>query len=465
LLFNSFEFILFFLPITLIVYFLLNKQRLVVASKAWLVFASLFFYSWWNIKYLPLILCSIIFNFSIGIILRKDNANKYKLLSNKNILIFAIICNLLLLGFYKYSDFFISNVNNLADFDFSLLHIILPLGISFFTFTQIAYLVDAYKGKVKDTNYLNYSLFVTFFPHLIAGPILHHSEIMPQFDDIKRKIIDNKNLILGLSLFSIGLFKKVVIADTLSVSVNDGYNATANLNMFAAWTLSLSYTFQLYYDFSGYTDMALGMSKMFNINLPINFNSPYKATSIQDFWRRWHITLTRFLRDYIYIPLGGNRKGELKTCINLVVTFLLGGLWHGAGWGFIIWGLLHGFALVVNRLWRKLGIKMNSYVAWFITFNFVNIAWVFFRAPNMCDTFNVIKAMFGFNGDAFTNILGRKIALITFGLLLLTLILQNSMQIINDYKPKWNNAVLIAIIFVLAVCSLNKISEFLYFQF
>ena len=465
MLFNSFEFILFFLPITLIVYFLLNKQRLVVASKAWLVFASLFFYSWWNIKYLPLILCSIIFNFSIGIILRKDNANKYKLLSNKNILIFAIICNLLLLGFYKYSDFFISNVNNLADFDFSLLHIILPLGISFFTFTQIAYLVDAYKGKVKDTNYLNYSLFVTFFPHLIAGPILHHSEIMPQFDDIKRKIIDNKNLILGLSLFSIGLFKKVVIADTLSVSVNDGYNATANLNMFAAWTLSLSYTFQLYYDFSGYTDMALGMSKMFNINLPINFNSPYKATSIQDFWRRWHITLTRFLRDYIYIPLGGNRKGELKTCINLVVTFLLGGLWHGAGWGFIIWGLLHGFALVVNRLWRKLGIKMNSYVAWFITFNFVNIAWVFFRAPNMCDTFNVIKAMFGFNGDAFTNILGRKIALITFGLLLLTLILQNSMQIINDYKPKWNNAVLIAIIFVLAVCSLNKISEFLYFQF
>jgi len=312
LLFNSYEFIFAFLPITFFVYFYLNSKRLTEASKAFLVFASLFFYSWWNIAYLPLILGSILFNFAIGSTISKMNtvkSNTKKGVSQKMLLTFGIISNILLLGYFKYMDFFIANINTLLHTQLDMMHIILPLGISFFTFTQIAYLVDTYRNEVKEMDYLNYTLFVTFFPHLLAGPILHHKEMMPQFDSLRSKVINYKNIAAGLFLFSIGIFKKVVIADTFAVWATAGFDTAETLNLLEAWATSLSYTFQLYFDFSGYTDMAIGVALLFNIKLPINFNSPYKATSIQDFWRRWHITLSRFLRDYIYIPLGGNRGG------------------------------------------------------------------------------------------------------------------------------------------------------------
>ena len=282
-------------------------------------------------------------------------------------------------------------------------HIILPLGISFFTFTQIAFLVDAYRNEVKEYDLVRYMLFVTYFPHLLAGPILHHKEMMPQFANLKNSVINYRNIAVGLFIFSIGLFKKVIIADTFAVWANTGFDTATTLNLFEAWATSLSYTFQLYFDFSGYTDMAIGISLMFNIKLPINFNSPYKALNIQDFWRRWHITLSRFLRDYIYIPLGGNKKSFFRTYTNLLTTFVIGGFWHGAGWTFLFWGFLHGIALIIHRLWSNLGFKMWTWLAWFITFNFVNIAWVFFRAKEWEDAVKVLGGMVGLSSITLTS--------------------------------------------------------------
>jgi len=464
MLFNSYEFIFLFLPVVFTVYFFLNKNRFLIPAKAWLILCSLFFYSWWNIKYLPLLLCSIIFNFSVGTALSKSNTSKKKFIDKKVILIVGIAFNLLLLGYYKYLDFFITNINILTGHNLTLMHLILPLGISFFTFTQIAYLVDAYKGEVKEMDYLNYSLFVTYFPHLIAGPILHHSEMMPQFDDKRNKFLNYKNICAGIFIFSLGLFKKVVIADTFSVWAINGFDNLKILSFVEAWTTSLSYTFQLYFDFSGYTDMAIGASLLFNIILPMNFNSPYKATNIQDFWRRWHITLSRFLRNYIYIPLGGNKNGEYKTYNNLVITFLLGGLWHGAGWTFIIWGLLHGLALVIHRFWTKFGIKLGTLVSWFITFNFVNLTWIFFRAKNFDDAIKVIKGMLGLNGFHYDQILLFNFLL--FALILIVIFyLKTSHEIMKNISFNKSFLLRFLILFLISYIFIASKSEFLYFRF
>ncbi len=332
-------------------------------------------------------------NYTIGRELTHHNDKKRSYAPQK-LLIAGVAFNVLLLGYFKYMDFFILNINRVAHSDIPLMHLALPLAISFYTFQQIAYLVDSYRHETKEYDFLNYAVFVTFFPQLIAGPIVHHSEMMPQFAKLKNKAKNYYNIALGLFIFSLGLFKKVVIADTFAIWATQGFDVAENLNMLEAWVTSLSYTFQLYFDFSGYTDMAIGIALLFNIKIPMNFFSPYKATSIQDFWKRWHITLSRFLKDYIYIPLGGNRKGEVRTYTNLFATFVLGGIWHGAGWTFVFWGILHGMALVVHRLWQKLGFKMNTFLAWFITFNFINIAWVFFRAVNFESAIKVLKGMF-----------------------------------------------------------------------
>lgn len=489
MLFNSYEFIFLFLPITFFIYFWLNKKRLTYASKAWMVAASLFFYSWWNIIYLPLILASILFNFTIGTsISRIESVENKKGLSRKALLTFGIVSNIALLAYYKYMDFFIGNVNAVVGTHWDLMHIVLPLGISFFTFTQIAYLVDAYRGEVKEMDYLNYTLFVTFFPHLLAGPILHHKEMMPQFDSLKGKVINYRNISAGLFLFSIGLFKKVVIADTFAQWANAGFTTENTLNLFEAWATSLSYTFQLYFDFSGYTDMALAVALLFNIRLPINFNSPYKALNIQDFWRRWHITLSRFLRDYIYIPLGGNRNGEFRTYANLFTVFLVGGLWHGASWMFVIWGAMHGFAIVLHRAWQQMGKKMNTLLAWFITFNFINVTWIFFRAKDWEDAKNVLFGMIGLNGVMLPEKYAGKLTFlqefgITFGgvfgdingkaqtivyivlAFIIALKLTNSMEMLRNFQPTRLNLAFTLTIFLVAVSMMSTVSEFLYFNF
>ncbi len=476
MLFNSYEFIFFFLPITFGIYFWLNKKRLTSASKAWMVFASLFFYSWWNVIYLPLILGSILFNFTIGSSITHINSThrSKKKFSSKSVLTFGIISNIILLGYFKYMDFFITNANVIAGTHLDLIHIVLPLGISFFTFTQIAYLVDAYRDEVKEMDYLNYTLFVTFFPHLLAGPILHHKEMMPQFDDVRNKVLHTKNISAGMYLFAIGLFKKVVIADTFAVWASCGYGDTASLSLMSAWATSLAYTFQLYFDFSGYTDMALAVALLFNIKLPINFNSPYKALNIQDFWRRWHMTLSRFLRDYIYIPLGGNRHGEFRTYSNLFTVFLVGGLWHGASWMFVIWGALHGIAIVAHRLWQQMGFKMNALLAWFITFNFINITWIFFRAKEWDDAVNVLSGMFGLNGiEKFSDLLefgtlstiDLFIMMIVFLIGISTFFTRNSNQMVSSLRLTNRSMLFGVFLMCIGILQLNKISTFLYFNF
>jgi alginate O-acetyltransferase complex protein AlgI len=394
MIFSSPEFVLLFLPIVFFGYFLLNRCRLVVASKAWLVFASIFFYGYWDITYLPLLLGSIIFNFSAGTALCPESKFIPVRISRRFILIAGIFSNLMLLAYFKYTNFLIDNINAVFDVGYDLARIILPLGISFFTFTQIAYLVDSYQGKAKEYDFLNYTLFVTFFPHLIAGPILHHREMMSQFESRWTLAMRHRYIVMGLFIFSIGLFKKVIIADTFATWADAGFDGNTDLDFFSAWATSLSYTFQLYFDFSGYCDMAIGAALLFNIWLPINFNSPYKALDIQDFWRRWHMTLSRYLRDYLYIPLGGNRCSSLRVYFNIMATFVLGGLWHGASWMFVIWGASHGAALVLHRLWSSLGCRMPRVVAWAITFNFVNVTWVFFRAKNIDDASRVMRGMF-----------------------------------------------------------------------
>ena len=385
-------------------YFLLNKWGHIQLAKISLVVASLFFYGYWNPFYLVLIIGSIVVNFGIGAMLHRAKLDSWTLpISGKMILIFGIILNLSLLVYYKYTDFFIDNVNALLGIQLPVLNLLLPLAISFFTFQQIAYLVDCYKYDVYEYDFLSYCLFVSFFPQLIAGPIVHHKEMMPQFFDIKNAFPNAGNIAKGILIFCIGLFKKVFIADTFAVWADAGFDSDQALTFFESWGASLSYTFQLYYDFSGYTDMAIGAALIFNIVLPLNFNSPYKALSIQDFWRRWHMTLSRWLKDYLYIPLGGNRKGSLRTYFNLMATFVLGGLWHGAGWTFILWGSLHGLALVVHRLWENTKFKLPKYAAWACTFLFVNVTWVFFRAETFSDAMRILKGMVGLNGVAVTD--------------------------------------------------------------
>ena len=485
MLFNSYEFIFFFLPITFFIYFYLNKKHWTQASKVFLVLSSLFFYAWWNVNYLPLILLSMFINYGIGREL-SGFTTMFKRYAPKVLLSIGIIFNLALLGYFKYSDFFIINLNRVFHAEIVLWNLALPLAISFYTFQQIAYLVDSYRKETKEYDFLNYAVFVTFFPQLIAGPIVHHADMMPQFSNLKNKIKNYHNIALGLFIFSLGLFKKVIIADTFAVWATQGFDVAEKLNMLEAWVTSLSYTFQLYFDFSGYTDMAIGIALLFNIKIPMNFFSPYKATSIQDFWRRWHITLSRFLKDYIYIPLGGNRKGEVRTYTNLFTTFVLGGIWHGAGWTFVFWGILHGLALVAHRLWRKLGFKMHSLLAWFITFNFINIAWIFFRAVNFESALKVLKGMFF--GDVIIPTLVSKYfeGMKEFGWTLgnwsklymsesyllwwfiatfmVILFLPNSMQLKNKFKTNIFFMGL-TILFFLAIFMLYRKSEFIYFNF
>ncbi len=471
MLFNSYEFIFAFLPITFFIYFFLKSRKQNRASKIFLVLSSLFFYAWWNVLYLNIIIASIIFNYSIGKTLAGYNKEEH-IVSKKTILTIGILGNALLLIYYKYLDFFITNINFVFDSNIELMHLALPLAISFFTFQQIAYLVDSYRGETKEYDFLNYALFVTFFPQLIAGPIVHHKEMMSQFIKPKNSSIDIDNIMAGLFIFSIGLFKKVVIADTFAIWTANGFDHSVTLTFAEAWIASLSYTFQLYFDFSGYADMAIGVALLFNIKLPINFNSPYRATSVQDYWRRWHITFGRFLRDYIYIPLGGNRKGMSRTYINLMITLLFAGLWHGAGWGFVIWGFLHGVALIINHKWKQLGFKMSLVLAWIITFFYINFTRVFFRANSLDDALKVLKGMFGVDGfslyyDSFTY---RYSLLYLFMAFIIVLLFKNSNELVKSLKKYYT--FFITLFFTFALLQMlyfrivgDKASEFIYFNF
>jgi len=406
MLFNSYPFVFVFLPITLLGFFILGSKGSRGLVIGWLVVTSLFFYGWWNPIYLSLILASMLFNYAVGLSLSNLSTQSPR---KKTLLIFGVAANLGALGYFKYANFFIHNVNMLLGAHWSMEQIILPLGISFFTFQQVAYLVDAYNGETREHQFLDYCLFVTFFPQLIAGPIVHHAEILPQFAKAEVYRPKRRNLAVGLTIFAIGLFKKAVLADGIAVHANAAFGSAATgvqLTFFEAWGGAIAYTLQLYFDFSGYSDMAIGLGRMFNIKIPLNFYAPLNATSIIELWRRWHMTLSRFLREYLYIALGGNRKGPTRRHVNLFLTMLLGGLWHGAGWTYIIWGGLHGVYLIINHAWRTVRQQWGltrSY--WWtrefsrgLTFAAWTIGLVFFRSDNVDTATNILWAMGGGNG-------------------------------------------------------------------
>lgn len=495
MLFNSYGFIFLYLPVVLLGFFWLARYKHAFAA-AWLALASLFFYGYWNPAYIGLLLGSIVFNYVYGMWIARagsQNATGRK----RRLLILAISANLLLLAYFKYANFFIDSVNSIAETQWSLGNIILPLGISFFTFTQIAFLVDTYQGKVKEYNFVHYLLFVTYFPHLIAGPVLHHKDMMPQFAHASTYRINWNHVAAGLLLFTLGLCKKVLWADSLApfaTAIFDGAQhgmTTGTLpTIYEAWSGALAYTLQIYFDFSGYTDMALGIALMFNIRLPINFNSPYKSTSIIEFWRRWHITLSNFLRDYLYIPLGGNRHGQPRRYVNLMTTMLLGGLWHGAGWTFVIWGALHGVYLAINHLWREF--VAERYLRWIpdwlgalsggtLTFIAVVAAWVVFRADNMTQAIVILKAMFGiaarpvaFDAVLHGNLLlltdmhGRDLLRLLVPGLLWVWLLPNSSRIRfiqGSSMFTLLQAIVVLGMLYLAIDQFGSYSPFLYFQF
>jgi alginate O-acetyltransferase complex protein AlgI len=470
MLFNSYEYLIYFLPLSLAVYFLLGHRA--TWAVGWLVAASLFFYGWWNPKYLPLILASIGFNFAVGHALHRKPRHARALLAC------GVAANLLLLGVYKYADFAVRNTADLTGLPLALPHIVLPLGISFFTFTQIAYLVDVHRGKAQEPSLLNYALFVSFFPHLLAGPILHHSEMMPQFASATNKRPQAFHLAAGLFLLAIGLVKKVCIADPLAPVAAAGFDHPEAISALTAWLSVLAYTLQIYFDFSGYTDMALGAARMFNIQMPVNFNSPYQATNIREFWQRWHMTLSRFLREYLYIPLGGNRRGEWRTTGAILATFLLGGLWHGAAWTFVAWGALHGCALVCLRTWERTGLHLPRVIALALTFLFVMVTWVFFRASSLPAAGAMLQAMVGANasGEPWEEALRHALAVdpqasaiagaLAFAVGLVVLALRrNSNAMALDFRPTWPRGAAVAVGLVWSVLQLGKVAPFLYFNF
>ncbi len=481
MLFNSFEFIFLFLPIVFSIYFLLNKINLNLYARIWLVFSSLFYYSYWKFDYLALILISIIVNFILGNIISNLKSNK------KFFLISGILFNILLLGYYKYYDFFIENINYLFSTSFPLLKKELPLGISFFTFQQIAYLVDSYKQETREYNFFSYSLFVSFFPQLIAGPIVHHKEMMPQFDSKENQKLNYQNISSGIFIFSLGLFKKVILADNISLIADTGYNHSQGIHLIDAWLSLLAFLLQIYFDFSGYSDMAVGLGRIFNIHIVWNFNSPFKSPDIQEFWRRWHMSLSRFLRDYIYIPLGGSKVSEFRNYFNIFITFVIGGIWHGAGWTFLIWGTLTGIGIVIHKIWKeKLKMSMTDSMGIICTFLFTLITSVFFRANSVKDALEILKGASGINGiilpeflkniapDHFTYLeLGSQIfqsvhkdslSYLILGLILV-FFTKNSIELSRDFKPTLKFLVFSVFLFVISILNLSKIEKFIYFNF
>ena len=402
MLFNSYTFIFVFLPLVLAVCCFVRKHPERAWTIAWLVLASLFYYAWWKPQFLVLLLASVSVNAGFGRILCGGRLSRT---SSRAVVAAGILFNLGLLGYFKYAGFFVDNLNDWFSAGFNVPNIILPIGLSFFTFQQIAYLVDAHRGLVQEYSFLNYALFVTFFPQLIAGPIVHHAEMMPQFSKTPAPGDRAADFSVGLSIFCVGLFKKAVVADSCAVYADAGYGtlmAGHPLDPASAWITVLAFSFQLYYDFSGYSDMAVGLARLFGIRLPVNFHSPYRASGIIEFWRRWHITLSRFFRDYLYIPLGGNQRGMFRHYVNLIVVMLLGGLWHGANWAFVVWGIMHGGLLALNHAWTHLRVSKLPVMdtppvraaSVLLTFFAVTLAWVPFRAETLGDAGRMLAALF-----------------------------------------------------------------------
>ena len=493
MLFNSYIFIFLFLPLCLGGFYLFSHWGKSVPARLWLTGFSLWFYGYFNPSYLLIMACSILFNYAVfrGMQLVEKKCPGWR----RPMMILGVAGNLAVLFYFKYYDFFVENVNAVFGTSFVLKGILLPLGISFFTFQQIGFVVDAYRGEVKNCTFLDYALFVSFFPQLIAGPIVSQSEMLPQFAQIGKKKADPEKFAAGIYLFTLGMVKKVLVADTFGLAVDWGYSNIPALSSVDSLLLIFFYSIQLYFDFSGYCDMARGLAWMFGMEIPVNFNSPYKAVNIIEFWRRWHITLSRFFRQYVYIPLGGNRKGRPRMYANLILIFLLSGIWHGAGWTFVTWGAAQGILYIITRAWqlyRKDHPKPVSAPAagTLFTFCYYSFACVFFRSETMTQAFAVFRRLFtggialpsasfteGFNLDEFWYVIKllhldslphRELylpAIITLGTLLVIFLAPNADECAERFHPRARNAILTAFLFIWCVLSLSGVSSFLYFNF
>lgn len=481
MLFNSIEYLFIFLPVVFILYFFLNKFSLFKTAKFLLLIASLFFYGCYKIDYVWIILASILFNFSISTLFKKDISAKKK----SFILFFGILGNLAILFFFKYFSFLTQALGSVGFDTFSTFKIIMPLGISFFTLQELSYLIDCYKGDLKDYNILDFALFVCFFPQFVAGPVVRHQEMIPQFNNPDNKYVNQKNIFFALFIITVGLLKKTVLSDGFMNFTDRVIADEAFTNGYICWLLSIVKLFQAYFDFSGYCDIAIGSAILFNINIPWNFNSPYKAQSISDFWNRWNMTIVRFFKDYVYIPMGSDKKGELRTCFNIISLFLLYGIWMGFHLGCIIYGLLNGIFICINRFWKKLNINLHKTLATSLTFLSLIITIPFLYAKNLTQAAEIFKNMFNFNFSlnnihienfnlVFTNTIYHPYNLIfkVNLLLLLTAIYfaffsKNSTQLAELYIKKNNPFYTFALlfIFIIAVLSITRSKEFLYFVF
>ncbi|CAA0123817.1 Peptidoglycan O-acetyltransferase [Halioglobus japonicus] len=512
MLFNSIEFLFFFLPAVLLGFLLLQRLGHLRPIKFWLVACSLFFYAWWNPVYLLLLLLSAGVNYSLGRVLAKGGKDQ-----GRQWLVLGIAFNLGLLGYFKYGNFFLDSVTQAMHWGFNFEYIVLPLAISFYTFQQITYLVDSRKGLTDSHNLLDYLLFVSFFPQLIAGPIVHHKEILPQFSRLTDRSKNSANITIGLSILVVGLFKKVVVADGFGFFSNGVFTLAAAGSPLAtldALVGVFAYSFQLYFDFSGYSDMAIGLACLFGIKLPVNFFSPFRAQNISDFWRMWHATLARFLRDYVYAPLGGFFCSPGRQRFNLFTTMFIGGVWHGAGWTFIVYGLCHGSYVIIHQLWRVkvsgplglVGKKSYNALAQVFTFLVVALTLVVFRADSLATAGRVYSSLFNWNGFQFLPAYEFKIfsnnALelmsglfgvhgkegVIFFFLALALaacwLLPSTYQLFRhcdiaidkplagrepivalQWQDNWRWGLFIGILAIASMVNLTQVSEFLYFQF
>lgn len=502
MLFNSYIFLFLFLPFCLGGFYLFAHWGKSVPAKLWLTGFSLWFYGYFNPSYLLIMIFSILFNYVCFRLINATGPNRSRIMMAA-----GVLCNLGILFYFKYFDFFIENVNAVFGTSFLLKGILLPLGISFFTFQQIGFLVDTYRGEIRECSFLDYALFVSFFPQLIAGPIVNHNEMMPQFDKIGKQKLDWDRFAGGVFLFTLGMVKKVLVADTFGKAVNWGYANVLNLSGVDSALLILFYVLQLYFDFSGYCNMARGLGWLFGIEIPVNFNSPYKAVSIVDFWKRWHITLSRFFTKNVYIPLGGNRKGRGRMYFNLFLIYLLSGIWHGAGWTFVLWSVTQGVLYIVTRMWQlhqkekreKSGkakaagpvrgqvVKVAGVL---FTFVYFSLTCVFFRSETVGQALEIFRHLFtggialpaeammqSFNLDEFWYVikllhldslpysqmyLGGIITVVTMAVVFFA---PNADEVAVRFRPKAWNALVTAGLFLWCVLSLSGVSSFLYFNF
>lgn len=498
MLFNSYIFIFIFLPLTLIGWYALNYVRAYEPAKFFLAGMSLWFYGYFNIYYLAVIIASILANYLLSFLLKFSHTA----LTRRIGLLAGLAINLGLLFYFKYYDFFFENINAIFHANFNLKHILLPLGISFFTFQQLSLIIDRCTQKAPHYSFADYITFVTFFPQLIAGPIVLHDEMIPQFDDLSNRRFSSDNFAKGIVLFTIGLGKKVLLADTLAIPVNFGFEQTAFLDTPSTLLVILAYTFEIYFDFSGYSDMAKGLGKMFNIELPVNFNSPYKACSVKELWQRWHMTLSRFFVQYVYIPLGGSRKGKLRTILNTFLVFFLSGLWHGANWTYVAWGTMQGLLVIWDNL-GIVGVKGSDgntsskiyiprWLGWIFTFGFFNLSLYFFRSESMADAFQMFRNIFAFKNTGYIYKVAAKLDipefylmkqiinltrpnLLQYAFLVLFIVLllvsaliltrKNAVWIAENHPLNSKLSFFVTIIFVWSVISFSQVSTFIYFNF